>query len=197
MIEDAVFAGVKQIGSYDPQEKFTPFPKVPRLSRLCTITEKIDGTNGAIRVYGDGTVRAASRTRWITPEDDNFGFAAWVRDNAEELRKLGVGLHFGEWYGRGIQRNYGRDDRRFALFNVHRWSDAETRPTCCEIVPVIHEGEFCTQVIDRALHGLAVYGSHLALGFMNPEGIMVYHHAANQYFKKTLEKDGEPKGARS
>jgi hypothetical protein len=29
---------------------------------------------------------------------------------------------------------------------------------------------------------------------MQPEGIVVYHHAAKQLFKKTLEKDESPKG---
>ena len=29
---------------------FKPFNKIPRLNRLCTITEKIDGTNGIIHI---------------------------------------------------------------------------------------------------------------------------------------------------
>ena len=31
---------------------------------------------------------------------------------------------------------------------------------------------------------------------MNPEGVVVFHVAANLCFKKTLEKDEEPKGKR-
>ena len=42
------------------------------------VTEKIDGTNGVVLVQEDGTVVAGSRSRWIVPLADNFGFAAWV-----------------------------------------------------------------------------------------------------------------------
>lgn len=77
-------------------DNFIPFDKIPRLKRGCVITEKIDGTNAQVVVGEDGSVRAGSRKRWITPEDDNFGFAAWVRRNEEELRELGPGQHFGE-----------------------------------------------------------------------------------------------------
>ena len=72
-----------------------------RLSRECVISEKIDGINAQILITESGGIFAGSRTRWITPEDDNFGFAAWVEENKEELIKLGVGRHFGEFYGRG------------------------------------------------------------------------------------------------
>lgn len=174
-------------------EKYEPFQKIPRLSRMCTVTEKIDGTNAAVRVYEDGSVRAASRTRWITPEDDNFGFAAWVRDNADELRRLGVGLHRGEWWGKGIQRNYGLDHRRFSLFNTSIWNKGN-KPSCCHVVPVLYEGVFSTNRIYGVLEGLFWGGSQVAPEFSKPEGIIVYHHAAGTYFKKTLEKDDEPKG---
>jgi hypothetical protein len=39
-------------------------------------------------------------------------------------------------------------------------------------------------------------GSKAAPGFMKPEGIVVFHVAGNVGFKKTIEKDEEPKGAR-
>jgi hypothetical protein len=39
-------------------------------------------------------------------------------------------------------------------------------------------------------------GSLAAPGFMNPEGVVVFHLAAGMGFKKTLEKDEVPKGAR-
>ena len=175
-------------------EAFQPFPKVPRLLRNVTVTEKIDGTNASVRVYPDGTVRAGSRTRWITPEDDNFGFAAWVRDHAEELRGLGEGHHFGEWWGRGIQRGYGLNERRFSLFNVSRWNADTPPPACCHVVPVIYEN-LPFEDISIALENALVHGSFAAPGFMKVEGIMVYHSAARQYFKYTLDGDGH-KGAK-
>jgi hypothetical protein len=39
-------------------------------------------------------------------------------------------------------------------------------------------------------------GSKAAPGFMKPEGIVAFHVAGNIAFKKTIEKDEEPKGAR-
>ena len=76
--------------------EFTAFPKMPRLSRDIIITEKLDGTNAQVFVGEDGTVLAGSRTRWITPQDDNYGFARWVEDHRDELLTLGPGHHFGE-----------------------------------------------------------------------------------------------------
>jgi len=170
--------------------EFTPFPKIARLSRPIVITEKIDGTNASIWIAPDfSEIRASSRTRWITPKDDNFGFARWVESHREELLMLGEGHHFGEWWGSGIQRGYGltNGERRFSLFNTSRWG--ESRPPCCEVVPVLYHGEFDTDVVEVALDRLASLGSQAAPGFMRPEGVIVYHTAANMMFKKTLEKD--------
>src|SRR5678815_2758188 len=101
---------------------FEAFESIPRISRACVISEKIDGTNAQVYIPDDSSyVLAGSRNRWITPEDDNYGFATWVRDNATELLKLGPGRHFGEWWGAGIQRRYGLTEKRWSLFNSGRW----------------------------------------------------------------------------
>ena len=84
--------------------EFKKFDSIPRLSKDMVITEKVDGTNACVVVMEDGTIFAQSRNKIITPTDDNHGFAKWVESNKEELLKLGVGYHFGEWYGCGIQR---------------------------------------------------------------------------------------------
>ena len=95
---------------------FREVPKMARLSREIIITEKLDGTNASIYIGEDGTFLVGSRTRWITPEDDNHGFAKWAYSERERLLTLGAGHHFGEWWGCGIQRNYGLTDKRFSLF---------------------------------------------------------------------------------
>lgn len=104
--------------------EFKPFPKMPRLSRECIITEKIDGTNASILI------------------------------------------------------TEGKD----------------VLPPCCHLVPVLRRGEFSTVMCESALHELRERGSLAAPGFMKPEGIVCFHVAGNFGFKKTIEKDSEPKG---
>lgn len=168
---------------------FVPFQKIPRPKRGCVITEKIDGTNAQIVISADGTIRAGSRNRWITPENDNYGFAGWVARNAEELLKLGEGQHFGEWWGNGIQRGYGLKEKRFSLFNTGRWSE----PACCDVVPVLYAGEFATDTIDMVLENLKETGSQAAPGYDQPEGVIVFMTAANHLYKVLAENDNVPK----
>lgn len=173
---------------------FVGFSKIGRLSRNCVITEKIDGTNGLIYIGEDAEFLVGSKSRWITPQNDNFGFARWAYANREELMKLGPGRHFGEWWGLGIQRGYGLKEKRFSLFNTYRWSDElGQRPSCCGVVPILYEGMFSTDVWET-LSDLALNGSKAAPGFLYPEGIIIYHESARTYFKKTIEKDEQPKG---
>lgn len=211
---------------------FLPFPKLARLNREITITEKLDGTNAQVRIVegpgiieeavaysGEGDTRqhllAGSWARYITPANDNYGFAAWVKRNAEELFALGPGQHFGEWWGQGIQRRYNLQEKRFSLFNTGRWLDQHTilhdappdvvladitpgpacqlAPKCCSVVPVLYHGLFSEVAIQKALNRLSEQGSYAAPGFLRPEGIVVWHEAARQGFKVTLDNDGVPK----
>jgi hypothetical protein len=192
---------------------FLPFPKLARLNREIVVTEKIDGTNAQIVIWAaDAEVTdvplypkllpngyrmaVGSRTRWITPADDNAGFAKWVEANAEELTQLGPGQH------------YGLTEKRFSLFNTGRWVDPKVlsnedyltwtgdqnfAPACCHVVPVLYKGLFSQAAIEFVLAELREKGSLAAPGFPNPEGIVIYHTAANEMFKVTLDNDGVPK----
>lgn len=174
--------------------EFKKFPSIGRYSRDCTITEKIDGTNGLIYISDDfKEFEVGSRTRWITPQNDNMGFAKWAYIHKDELiTGLGPGYHYGEWWGQGIQRRYGLNEKRFSLFNSKRWLH-NPRPECCHVVPVLYEGMFDSGFIELALNNLRISGSIASPGFMQPEGIVIFHHATGQLFKKTLEKDDQPK----
>lgn len=187
--------------------EFTPWPKTSRLFRDIVVTEKIDGTNAAIHIGEDGSVAAQSRTRLITPESDNFGFARWVHDHADSLvQVLGPGLHFGEWWGRGIQRGYGLDHRRFSLFNTSKWRDlgeevqGEPRRgiqfadgSRVESVPVLYEGPFSQYHIEYCMDMLRLDGSSAVPGFDKPEGICVFHTASGIVQKATLVGDEKHK----
>lgn len=176
-----------------PDPVFEGFPKMARLNRDIIVTEKIDGTNAQIFIGEDRTtLLAGSRTRWITPGNDNYGFARWCEDHKDSLLKLGPGRHFGEWWGGGIQRRYGLTEKRFSLFNTFRWSDPIARPACCHVVPVLYQGPYSQFEIDVTLAKLRG-GSVAAPGFMDPEGIVIFHTAANAMFKVTLKNDEQPK----
>ena len=193
--------------------EFALFPKIARLSREVIVSEKIDGTNAQIFIDEDGGFLTGSRKRWITPEDDNYGFSRWAHEHKDELMQLGPGRHFGEWWGSGCQRGYGleKGEKRFSMFNVARfceWGEEPRRiitadprivkfqevlPECLHLVPVLWRGLFDELNADAILASLADTGSIAAPGFMKPEGIVVFHVAGNVGFKKTIEKDGLPK----
>jgi len=193
--------------------EFQEFPKMARLSREVVITEKIDGTNAQLLITEHGDIFVGSRTRWITPQDDNFGFARWVEGNKSEVLQLGAGRHFGEWWGAGIQRAYGltKGDKRLSLFNTTRWVNygeepqiisspnakevkyQEVLPEIIKTVPELYRGMFDTETIDGALINLKLHGSWAMPSFMNPEGIIVFHTAAGIGFKRTIEHDDIPK----
>lgn len=202
---------------------FEAWPKTPRLFRDIVVTEKIDGTNVAVIIEESNEigfdaawityvqlngvqyrVGAQSRTRIITPgkATDNFGFAQWVGENAEALvATLGPGRHFGEWWGKGIQRGYGIAHRRFSLFNTHRYEGldfVDNGLDNVDIVPPLYQGPFDMGRVTEALLELEAYGSHASrwipggLG-AKPEGVIVYHGASRQTFKALLENDHLPK----
>lgn len=202
--------------------EFKAFEKIPRFNREVVLTEKIDGTNAQIVIfpaneigaeglvpsdplavfqetYGlafkDGLcIAAGSRSRYVLPgKQDNFGFAGWVQSNADALFGLGVGQHFGEWYGQGIQRTYDLVERRFALFNAGRWTD-DNVPSCVSVVPVLGQGMLNAGVIEAAVERLRTEGSAAAPGYRNPEGVIVFHTASRQLYKVLLENDEGHKG---
>ena len=146
--------------------EFRGWPKIPRWeNESYVITEKLDGTNGCIVVTDHGDIFAQSRTCILdeTKYGDNFGFCKWVNGHKQDLLELGVGYHFGEWWGQGINRNYGLKERRFSLFNI--W--LPDLPECLSKVPVIEN------TYEKAWDRLMEVGSIAAPGFMNPEGMVM------------------------
>lgn len=190
----------------DPLEEFVGFPKIHRLSREIICTEKIDGTNACVCITDSGKMLTGSRSRWITPADDNFGFARWAESHKEELLTLGPGRHWGEYWGGSIQRGYGIKEKRFSLFNTIRWclhgpqliyGTKEILPPCCGLVPVLYRGPFITEACEDALDKLRCYGSVASPGFSPAEGIVVFHIAGNVCFKKTLDDNDGHKGRKN
>lgn len=180
-------------GGEDNGVVFQKYPKTPHMGNENILySEKIDGTNGVVYVEtnGDGSkkVLAGSRTRWLTPgKQDNHGFAAWVKDNEEELSKLPDGFHYGEWYGKGINHGYGLDDRRFMLFNRSRYEKLENLPKCVELETIVGKyGDLETIFYDVDFFEKESYlkGSWHVPGCMFTEGLILRFTESKRVYKK-------------
>lgn len=180
--------------------EFKPWPKIYRENSNIIISEKIDGSTGCI-IINDWydtvsnkdrleVVGVQSRKRLITPLDDNYGFAAWVYDNQNELLKLGPGYHYGEWAGPGINKNRHKlNEKRFFMFNTLRWGDHNPNtPDVCDVVPVLYEGEGEPGIIQDVMNDLLLVRSQQGI---NPEGVVVFNKSTQLMTKYTYEA---PKG---
>lgn len=198
---------------------FVPWPKTPRLFRDIVVTEKVDGTNSAVIIQEledfadadpmngltiverDGTyyeIAAQSRNRLIFPgkTTDNYGFAGFVQENAEELFDLlGPGRHFGEWWGKGIGKRYVsamEGLKGFALFNtakhegLHKWLTFGDTQVLVEPVHVLYQGPHSEAAIRGTLKELQKHGSWMS-PFDPAEGIVVFHTQSRQTYKVTLD----------
>lgn len=196
-------------------KEFVAWPKTYRLftGKGIVVTEKIDGTNAAIVFDDEGDMFVQSRKRIITPESDNFGFAAWAHDLQEDLFYiLGPGRHYGEWWGKGIQRGYGMDRRIFSVFNTkrfHEGSDLDALDSSStraymrglenqiDAVPCLYEGPFSEAEIKRAADILREDGSDAAhmqgVEDATAEGICIYWPDTGIVQKHVFDWDDKPK----
>jgi hypothetical protein len=97
---------------------------------------KLHGTNAGITKQ-DGKLICRSRTRIITPDDDNYGFARHVMQHEDILKAVlpnGATI-FGEWCGEGIQNGVGicSEQKLFVVFAMRvddKWSALDELPKC-------------------------------------------------------------------
>lgn len=173
------------LGAHLNKGEFSPWPKTPRVGKRepwITITEKMDGTNACIVIEGGEIVGIQSRNRFIAPGDDNFGFAKWVAENADELVKLGHGKHYGEWTGPGIQKNpHGLSEKAFYLFNTDR--PVETLPDCVKQVRVLYHGPRYGAAVEEAMLTLSEYAAERGY---TPEGVVVFDRTTKTREKATF-----------
>lgn len=196
---------------------FLKWPSIPRLSKeTMTVTEKIDGTNSAIRIrpfdetvdnseaigeifLGEGpvyTVWVQSRNRFISPgkSTDNAGFAGWVNDNLDQLvTVLGPGDHYGEWWGSGVQRGYNQKDKHFSLFNARRWLELLHTIEPYEglnlhTVPLLYTGQYDGAKVQELRQNLIDNGTTLTKNF-RAEGMVVELREIGAKYKVLCEND--------
>jgi len=187
--------------------EFKEFPKTPRLSRECIITEKIDGTNSCVLIQNGEIIKVGSRNGWLSLGHDSTGLVHFVEERKETFLQLGDGLHYGEFWGRDIRHSYSSKEQHFSLFDAHRWCNAwdepirysetqiqEKLPVGLQTVPVLYRGLFDTAKVDECIEMLKVNGSLLSQPKkIEAEGVIIYHIDGDVAFKKTLRNDDKPK----
>lgn len=209
--EERAMRSIGRLEKKDTMGDFKSWGSTTRENKNKTITEKLDGTNACVVVY-NGEVRAQSRKRFITPDDDNYGFAKWVYDNAGALMDtLGYGYHYGEWFGEGIQKNpLGIEGKRFALFHPTKYTEANGYNLAMvdglETVPLLHHGQCDVWTIPNIMQDLELYGSKVVgaktsqePGFFDmnvtytkaaePEGIIIWNNETRTRTKMLLKDD--------
>jgi len=91
---------------------------------MCYIFPKIDGTNSSIWLDNDLiTIKAGSRNRELTLEDDNAGFYRWVLEQkmfVDYFNDFPYDILYGEWLVPHTLRTYNDDAwRKFYVFDVY------------------------------------------------------------------------------
>lgn len=144
---------------------------LPRITYRAKV--KLDGTNAAVAVLPEG-VAAQSRSRWIVPEDDNMGFATWLRAQSrwsEQLRdSLEHAVIYGEWAGDGIQRRTAvstLERRVFAVFAVQFGDVTREAPR------IVVDPEAIAALLPEHpdVHVLPWHGNAVDLDFARPDAL--------------------------
>ncbi len=157
--------------------EFKAFSSLVRLDKVqVEVTQKLHGSNASVWIYpneaGELQVKAAKRTSFLGPDQDNFGFRVFVEERAQQfIDLLGPGVHWGEWCGPGINSGEGLTEKRFVLFNTAK-ADAP-RPDRVDVVPVLWRGRLEALNVDQLMINLKLNGSAYVPGFMRPEGIVI------------------------
>lgn len=166
---------------------FKKWPKIARYTKPMRghITEKMDGSNACIIVQDGKVVGCQSRKRIITPDEDNFGFARWVYNNANYLKGLGDGYHYGEWCGPKINGNrHNLDMNTFFLFSWYREEELGRPVDNLEYVRLLHEGDIDPDTVTTAMEDLLFISAHEDY---IPEGIVIYYSDYKFHLKHTYE----------
>lgn len=100
----------------------------PRMTVTYRAKVKLHGTNCAVQRTADGLV-AQSRTKVLSPSDDNKGFARWVAEQEDGFAQLAPSTTvFGEWCGPGVAHGVAiskLDRKIFAVFALQEGRDDE------------------------------------------------------------------------
>jgi len=135
---------------------FQSFAEIENVSSIqFSITQKLHGTNACVFIFqtqgGSLDLKCGSRTRWVTPGDDNYGFATFVYQHKDEfIAKLGEGRHYGEWVGPQIGSSEGLTEKTLVLFAWWRFTN-KLLPPRTRLVPVLYNGPVDMEQIAKCI----------------------------------------------
>lgn len=184
---------------------FKAWPKITRRKSKCTISEKANGSNGAVAFQvtqvepprGEEIyilrfdMAAQTRNHIFTADnasEDQTGMTQWAVKNRETLihdlcyingippQEDGLNYHYGEFMTRGHKEPH------FYLFNTRRWTGVQFRTPTLKVVPVLYEGEYYDGVVDECLEDLRRNGSRIHPE-LPAEGVVVYYPGNDTMFK--------------
>lgn len=175
------------------------------LNGTVSLFYKIDGTNSQVFLKDDGTLGFGSRTREITPEDDNADFALSMTQNKELYNGLLVVLKehpnytiYGEWLVPHTLKSYVHDAwKKFYVFDILDEDTGAYLPypqyvklleNCpqCRIIPIMCEMENPTE--DQIKAELQQTGAFLCAAGLG-EGIVIKNYNfINKYGRRTWAK---------
>ncbi len=153
---------------------------------------KLDGTNAAVRVQlplrgNEQAVFYQSRTRDITPQDDNFGFAQWASGYQEIFLRAARRAHriaqsvpghvvtfYGEWCGQGVQSGtaVSQVPRQFAVFAVQVDDQVVVEPSELSVL--------LGDVSGTAISVLPWYGEAITVDYSNQQALETSAETLNQ-----------------
>src|ERR1700753_4142903 len=139
----------------------------------------VHNSNAGIRV-NNGEVVAQSRTRIITTQEDNVGFAKWVEDRNDYFSALGLedAKIFGEWCGPGIMKGTAINQISNKIFVVFAivFGNSETGN-------MIHQPESLELLLlnrPNDIYILPWHGESISVDFSNRNNLLEVAEALNK-----------------
>lgn len=94
----------------------------------CYVFPKLDGTNASVWIDAEGNLKAGSRNRVLSVDNDNAGFNKWVLENEDLFRPFFEEnpdcILYGEWLVPHTLKTYRESAwRNFYIFDVYKYGD--------------------------------------------------------------------------
>lgn len=152
---------------------------------------KLHGTNAGIHINPQGELSAQSRNRVLSLQNDNAGFATWVRDNNEYFSSLAIEEHviiYGEWCGPGILRGTAIQNIEHKVFCIFALQWGKDEETSCMIVDPEDIAKYLRD-IPSDVYILPWFKDQVEIDFTDPDHMQKQLDIINKWVKEIDEQD--------